>query len=42
MTSEEVLAAIDDGTIEDAKTIVATLLWQRHEAAATAAGPSGT
>ena len=42
MTPEEVLAAIDDGTIEDAKTIVATMLWQRHEAAAAARGPSGT
>lgn len=31
LSFEEVLTAIDDGTIEDAKTIVATMLWQRHE-----------
>lgn len=37
MSYDEVLAAIDDGTIEDAKTIVAAMLWQRHEAA----GPAG-
>ena len=33
MSYEEVLAAIDDGTIEDAKTIVAAMLWQRHNSA---------
>ena len=33
MSYEEVLAAIDDGTIEDAKTIVAAMLWQRHDSA---------
>lgn len=31
LSYEEVLTAIDDGTIEDAKTIVATMLWQRYE-----------
>lgn len=30
MSFDQVLAAIDDGTIEDAKTIVATMLWQRY------------
>ncbi len=33
LSYEEVLTAIDDGTIEDAKTIVATMLWQRSELA---------
>jgi ADP-ribose pyrophosphatase len=33
MSYEQVLAAIDDGTIEDAKTIVAAMLWQRHDSA---------
>ena len=33
MSYEEVLTAIDDGTIQDAKTIVAAMLWQRHELA---------
>jgi ADP-ribose pyrophosphatase len=33
MTYDEVLAAIDDGRIEDAKTIVAAMLWQRRRTA---------
>lgn len=31
MSFEQVLAAIDEGAIEDAKTIVAAMLWQRHQ-----------
>lgn len=31
MTYDEVLAAIDGGEIEDAKTIVAAMLWQRRQ-----------
>ena len=38
MSYEAVLAAIDDGTIEDAKTIVATMLWQRHQTRQAAGG----
>lgn len=31
MTFDEVLAAIDHGEIEDAKTVAAVTLWQRHQ-----------
>ena len=31
MTFDELLAAIDDGAVEDAKTLVAVTLWHRHE-----------
>ena len=41
MSFEDLLAAIDEGTIEDAKTLAAVTLWQRHRLR-SAAGTSGT
>ena len=35
MTFDEVLAAIDDGAIEDAKTLVAVTLWERRRRSRT-------
>ena len=37
MTVAQVLAAVDDGRIEDAKTLVALTLYARHEARRAAA-----